>query len=133
MHGCICCYCCICRLPPLQGVTGFLPKKEAYAAGRALAPGSLLEVVVAAGAKPVGGSSTTAIPVVCAPEAVAGAVAREWDGLNIGSLLPGQLVTARVRNLLSDGLLCSFLTYFRWVGGWVGVLAWPGCCSAVNC
>lgn len=31
-----------------------------------------------------------------------------------GSLLPGQLVTARVRNVLSDGLLASFLTYFRW-------------------
>jgi hypothetical protein len=33
--------------------------------------------------------------------------------LPAGSLLPGQLVTARVRNVLSDGLLCSFLTYFR--------------------
>jgi rRNA biogenesis protein RRP5 len=100
-------------LASLQGVSGFLPKKEADAAGRALAPGSLLEVVVAAGVKPTGGSGTTAVPVVCAPEAVAGAVAREWEGLNIGSLLPGQLVTARVRNLLSDGLLCSYLTYYR--------------------
>lgn len=32
--------------------------------------------------------------------------------LPAGSLLPGQLVTARVRNVLSDGLLASFLTYF---------------------
>lgn len=29
-----------------------------------------------------------------------------------GSLVPGQLVTARVRHVLSDGLICSFLTYF---------------------
>lgn len=30
-----------------------------------------------------------------------------------GSLLPGSLVNARVRNVLSDGLLLSFLTYFN--------------------
>ncbi|KAL4451480.1 hypothetical protein ABPG75_007142 [Micractinium tetrahymenae] len=96
----------------IKGVSGFLPKKEAAAVGRPLAPGALLEVVVApGGVKPAGGGATSAT-VQCAHEAVSGAVAREWEGLNIGSLLPGQLVTARVRNVLSDGLLCSFLTYF---------------------
>ena len=29
-----------------------------------------------------------------------------------GSLVPGALVAARVRAVLSDGLLCSFLTFF---------------------
>ncbi|EFN56095.1 hypothetical protein CHLNCDRAFT_145628 [Chlorella variabilis] len=97
----------------VKGVSGFLPKKAAAAAGRALAPGMLLDVAVPPGGapKPAGGGGSV-LGVVCAPEAVAMAVAREWEGLNIGSLLPGQLVAARVRNVLSDGLLCSFLTYF---------------------
>ena len=38
---------------------------------------------------------------------------QEWEGLTIGSLLPGMLVTAKVRNVLSDGLLVSFLTFFN--------------------
>ncbi|KAL4852689.1 rRNA biogenesis protein RRP5 [Chlorella vulgaris] len=97
----------------IKGVSGFLSKKEAAAAGRPLAPGVLLDVVVPAGGapKPAGGGSSV-VHVTCLPEAVATAVSHEWEGLNIGSLLPGQLVTARVRNVLSDGLLCSFLTYF---------------------
>ncbi|PRW20900.1 RRP5-like protein [Chlorella sorokiniana] len=95
----------------VKGVSGFLPKKDAEAAGRLLAPGMLVEVVVGAGGlRPAGGASI--VTVTCKSEAVAAAAAKEWDGLNIGSLLPGQLVTARVRNVLSDGLLTSFLTYF---------------------
>ena len=31
----------------------------------------------------------------------------------IGSLMPGSLVNARIRNVLPDGLLVSFLTYFN--------------------
>ena len=38
---------------------------------------------------------------------------QEWEGLTIGSLLPGMLVNAKVRNVLSDGLLVSFLTFFN--------------------
>ena len=30
-----------------------------------------------------------------------------------GSMMPGSLVNARIRNVLSDGLLVSFLTYFN--------------------
>lgn len=189
--------CCLLATHPPQGVSGFLPKKEAAAAGRPLTPGALLEVVVAPGGVKPAGSGATSVTVQCSHEAVSGAVAREWEGLNIGegagqagskvgaewqhdtssmtaaarhgsvvahraledvqesqpqettllppcpapstdasalchhhhhlstppphphltprpgSLLPGQLVTARVRNVLSDGLLCSFLTYFR--------------------
>ncbi len=48
-----------------------------------------------------------------------------------GSLLPGQLVTARVRNVLSDGLLASFLTYFRCACCCcVEEQHMPGCCAA---
>ena len=38
---------------------------------------------------------------------------QEWEGLTIGSLLPGMLVNVKVRNVLSDGLLVSFLTFFN--------------------
>lgn len=95
-----------------QGVRGFLPKKDAAALGRPLAPGSLVEVVVGGGGLRPGGGAAGTVTVSASPEAVAAAAPTEWEGLNIGSLLPGQLVTARVRNVLSDGLLCSFLTYF---------------------
>lgn len=143
----------------LQGTSGFLPKK---AAPGPLAAGSLVEVVVEK-VRPGGAAVVTAVQ-----ETVAGAVAREWEGLTIGgwvaglggwivvqpypprklahmqpverarsciavqragptshaayvapaapppagSLMPGALVTARVRNVLSDGLLVSFLTFF---------------------
>ena len=43
---------------------------------------------------------------------VAGAVTREWVGLTLDALAPGMLVNARVRNVLGDGLLLSFLTFF---------------------
>lgn len=38
---------------------------------------------------------------------------RETDGVSLESLLPGSLVTVKVRSLLSDGLLVSFLTFFH--------------------
>jgi len=72
-------------------VSGFLPKKDAEAAGRLLAPGMLVEVVVGAGGlRPAGGASS--VTVTCKPEAVAAAAAKEWDGLNIGGWLWGDSV-----------------------------------------
>ena len=60
-----------------------MPKKDAEAAGRVLAPGMLVEVVVGAGGlRPAGAASN--VTVTCKPEAVAAAAAKEWDGLNIG-------------------------------------------------
>ena len=44
---------------------------------------------------------------------VGGICLQEWEGLTIGSLLPGMLVNVKVRNVLSDGLLVSFLTFFN--------------------
>lgn len=61
-----------------------MPKKDAEAAGRVLAPGMLVEVVVGAGGlRPAGGASN--VTVTCKPDAVAAAAAKEWDGLNIGA------------------------------------------------
>lgn len=69
----------------LQGVSGFLPKKDAAAVGRTLAPGALVEVVVGPGGlRPGGGSAGGSVTVTASPEAVASAAAKEWEGLNIG-------------------------------------------------
>ena len=40
-------------------------------------------------------------------------VTEEFSGITMSSLLPGQLVTVTVRNVLSDGLLVSFLKFFH--------------------
>ncbi|KAK9832620.1 hypothetical protein WJX81_004603 [Elliptochloris bilobata] len=70
-------------------------------------PGSLLEVVVTAA------RDRRMVHVSADPKAVTAAVAREWDGLTLGALMPGMLVNAKVRHVLSDGLLVSFLTFFN--------------------
>ncbi len=87
----------------IKGSTGFLPKKDSP---RQLFTGSLVDVVVQS--IKAGGHAI----VSAQPAAVAAATTKEWDGLNIGTLLPGALVPARVRHVLSDGLLVSFLTFF---------------------
>lgn len=87
----------------VKGTSGFLPKKNAPTVLRA---GSLVDVVIQK-VRPGGISEVTAIPSI-----VAAATTKEWEGINISTLLPGSLVNARVRNVLSDGLLLSFLTFF---------------------
>lgn len=89
----------------IGGTSAFLPKKAAPE-GLPLQRGTLVEVVVQQ--TKAGG----AVIVTADPGAVASANSREWEGVNIGSLVPGALVTARVRHVLSDGLLLSFLTFF---------------------
>jgi rRNA biogenesis protein RRP5 len=54
-----------------------------------------------------------AVQVSADPRAAQRAVVKEWEGLTLGSLLPGMLVNARVRSVLADGLRVSFLTYFN--------------------
>lgn len=46
------------------------------------------------------------------PKLVAAAAVQEHDGLTLETLKPGALVSAKVRSVLPDGLLLSFLTYF---------------------
>ncbi len=47
------------------------------------------------------------------PNAVSGAFTRDVAGVTLAGLLPGALVAAKVRGVLSDGLLMSFLTFFH--------------------
>lgn len=94
----------------LQSTSGFLPKKEVaaiYGPDAQLLPGQLIEAVVKAA------PSNRQVQVSIEPEAVANSQLQEWDGLNLSALLPGSLVTARVRAVLKDGLTVSFMTYFH--------------------
>jgi rRNA biogenesis protein RRP5 len=98
----------------IPGTSGFLPKKKAASISniqRRTSPiitaGTLLQIVIEKE-----GSKPGAFIVTADPDTVASNVAKEGDGLNISSLQPGDLVAARVRSILSDGLLVSFLTFF---------------------
>lgn len=94
-------------------MTGFLERtnwlKACGGEARPLPPGTVLPVTVTAAARP----GRPLVHVSADPKSLAKGVVKEWEGLTIGSLLPGMLVNARVRNVLSDGLLVSFLTYFN--------------------
>lgn len=50
--------------------------------------------------------------VTAVPNDVDLCVTSEWSGVDINSLRPGALVNAKIRNVLSDGLIASFLTFF---------------------
>ena len=94
----------------IRGTTGFLPKKDLKVNHPlSLVEGSLVDVGVVAA---VGEGGSGHVLVTAAPSVTATTPTAEWEGLNIGTLLPGALVTAKVRNVLSDGLLVSFLTFF---------------------
>jgi hypothetical protein len=87
----------------LQGVTGFLPAKDYatyYGPNTPLLPGCLLDVAVTAAAAAGGGSSSSGVvQVSVAHDAVSGGQLQQWEGLNMGSLLPGALVSCRVRQV----------------------------------
>jgi hypothetical protein len=89
-------------LASLQGVTGFLPAKDYatyYGADTSLLPGCLLDVAVTAAAGGSSSSSSGVVQVSVAHEAVSGGQLQQWEGLNMGSLLPGALLSCKVRQV----------------------------------
>ena len=54
------------------------------------------------------------VQVSADPRAAARSVVKEWEGLTMGSLLPGMLVNARVRSVLADGLAVSLPDLLSW-------------------
>uniref|UniRef100_A0A383V4G5 S1 motif domain-containing protein n=1 Tax=Tetradesmus obliquus TaxID=3088 RepID=A0A383V4G5_TETOB len=103
----------------IKGVTGFLPAKDYatyYGADSPLLPGSLLDVAVAAAAAAAAGGSSSSSGVVqvsVAHDAVSGGQLQQWEGLNMGSLMPGALVSCKVRQVCPDGVLVSFCGFFH--------------------
>ncbi|KAG2498018.1 hypothetical protein HYH03_004276 [Edaphochlamys debaryana] len=97
----------------LKGASGFLPKRDheaQFGEGVTLQVGGLLDVVVKSVADP------RHVVVTCAPGEVAAAVWKEGPyggGGGLDSLMPGSLINVKVRKVLSNGILVSFLTFFQ--------------------
>ena len=94
----------------------FLPSELTVPGGRAgykLAMKALRVLLLLSWAYGRAGLQGRLVQVSADPRAAARSVVKEWEGLTMGSLLPGMLVNARVRSVLADGLAVSFLTYFH--------------------
>ncbi|KAL3684900.1 hypothetical protein R1sor_002922 [Riccia sorocarpa] len=89
----------------VAGLSGFLLHQNCQAAK--LKKGQLVSGVVVSADKKRG-----TVNLKADHKMLAAAMVQEHDGLSIEQLLPGSLVSARVRAVLRDGLLLSFLTYF---------------------
>jgi len=97
-----------------------LPRKDFatyFGADAALLPGQLIDCVVTKAAASTDQSQV--VQVTVSHDAVASSGVKDTgDGaaggaLTLGGLLPGMLVTAKVRQVLKDGLLVTFLTFFN--------------------
>jgi hypothetical protein len=85
---------------------GFLKKKDyeaAYGPGLDLIPGMMIEVVVIKGVQVKGSSSASSaassvVQVSCDPNLVASSTIKDSDDVSLDGLLPGSLVTARVKS-----------------------------------
>ena len=94
-----------------NGPRGFLPRKSA--GKRALVRGSVLDVVLTGEKKDAGAVvKSRVLHATADPKRVASVVTHESDGTVMSTLLPGMLVNARVRSVLSDGVSVNFMTYF---------------------
>eukprot|EP00890_Picochlorum_soloecismus_P005949 jgi/Picsp_1/6355/NSC_03704-R1_protein rrp5 homolog len=88
----------------IRSTSGFLLKK--HSSRKSLTQGSILEVYI----RSIKGDGHAIVSAL--DDEVVSKPISEWEGVNINSLVPGSLVSAKVRNVLSDGILVSFLTFF---------------------
>ena len=91
----------------IEGTSGFLPKKN-VASDVNVRKGKILDVVIASAPKGNKGYFT----VTSDQKRISSTVAHETSAMNVSTLLPGMLVNSRVKQVLSDGLSVSFMTYF---------------------
>lgn len=91
----------------IAGTSGFLPKKN-VAAGLKLKRGKLLDVVITS--TPTGNKGY--FTVTSDQNRVTSTVAHETSATNVSTLLPGMLVNSRVKQILSDGVSLTFMTFF---------------------
>lgn len=96
-------------------MSGVLPRKDYaayYGSNAALLPGQLIDCVVAKAAA----GEAQVVTVSVSHDAVAAAAVKDSGAVTLGGLLPGSLVTVKVRAVLGDGLLVTFLTFFNGAG-----------------
>ena len=91
----------------IAGTSGFLPKKS-VANDLTIRRGKILDVVITA--TPTGNKGY--FTVTSDQKRVTSSVSHETSATNVSTLLPGMLVNSRVKQVLADGILCSFMTFF---------------------
>ncbi|KAK9804637.1 hypothetical protein WJX73_002075 [Symbiochloris irregularis] len=98
----------------IKGLTGFLPfnacdksNNGASSTGATLKPGQLVQAVV------TNADSPAMLHLSTEHAAVAPAVVAQHEALDMDALLPGSLVSVRIKHLAADGLLVSFLSFFQ--------------------
>ena len=95
-------------------MTGFMPLAAAPDTGMPLAPGMLLETAVTAV-----DAARKLVTVACTAEKMRSHVPlADDDQPSLQSLLPGDVVTCRVRAVLTDGLVLTFLGLFSGTVDW---------------
>ncbi|KAG6542156.1 hypothetical protein Mapa_016388 [Marchantia paleacea] len=93
----------------VTGLSGFLLHRSSVGKNDLkLKKGQLVSGVVASVDKNGG-----TVNLIADQKAVAAAVVLEQEGFSLEQLIPGSLVNAKVRAVLRDGLLLSFLTYMN--------------------
>ncbi|BBM98348.1 rRNA biogenesis protein RRP5 [Marchantia polymorpha subsp. ruderalis] len=93
----------------VTGLSGFLLHRSSVGQNDfKLKKGQLVTGVVASVDKKRG-----TVNLIVDQKAVAAAVVLEQEGFSVEQLIPGSLVNAKVRAVLRDGLLVSFLTYMN--------------------
>ncbi|KAF7804182.1 rRNA biogenesis protein RRP5 [Senna tora] len=92
----------------LPSFMGFLPKdSEADSRGDGVKTGQLLQGVVRSIDK-----VRKVLHMSTDPDMVSKCVTKDLKGISIDLLVPGMMVNARVKSILENGVMLSFLTYF---------------------
>ena len=92
----------------IADTSGFLPKKNVASDLGEIRKGKIIDVVITGAPKGNKGYFT----VTSDQKRMKASVAHETSATNVDTLLPGMLVNSRIKQILSDGVSVSFMTYF---------------------
>jgi rRNA biogenesis protein RRP5 len=92
----------------IADTSGFLPKKNVASDLGEIRKGRIIDVVITGAPKGNKGYFT----VTSDQKRIKTSVAHETSATNVDTLLPGMLVNSRIKQILSDGVSVSFMTYF---------------------
>ncbi|KAL1331713.1 hypothetical protein HN51_048962 [Arachis hypogaea] len=91
----------------LPSFTGFLPKNSLTGQGNEVKIGQLIQRLVKSVDK-----VRKVVYLSSDPDIMSKSVTKDLKGISIDILVPGMMVNARVKSILENGVMLSFLTYF---------------------
>ncbi|MED6145261.1 hypothetical protein PIB30_023503 [Stylosanthes scabra] len=91
----------------LPSFTGFLPKNSLTGQGNEVKIGQLIQGLVKSIDR-----VRKVVYLSSDPDAMSKSVTKDLKGISIDILVPGMMVNARVKSILENGVMLSFLTYF---------------------